>query len=145
MQTIQASKIREWLDSQDFYEYCYAYRITVLATPEGTIQKFEQLKDVIEAKFIDLTGDTMEEDTNELRTPKRETIIKLQVVSSAITLMYKDVETHEDTVLRALNELHGINYPYPYTSIDRDFYDAYKSLRDLQLKLREAASALSAK
>ena len=86
----------------------------------------------------------MEEDTNE-RTPKDITVAILQTVSESVTIMYKSVETNESNVLTALNRLHGINYPYPYTSIDRDFYDAYKSLRDLQLKLREAAAALSAK
>jgi hypothetical protein len=153
MQTTPDSKIREWLDGEEFNGIAYSYRSTPIQSQIEVLNRWKELKDAIECKFnelynITMMGETMKEETEltkELRTPKHETVITLQTVSQAITAMYKDVEGHENNVLNVLNRLHGINYPYPYTHLDRDFYDAYKSLRDLQLKLREAAASIIAK
>lgn len=139
--------IREWLDSQDFYEVCYAYRTAFREKPKMVAKEFENLKDAIEAKFIDLTGKTMDQNelTKELASPKQEAIVTIGVISLGIETMYKEVERHETHLLGVLNRLHGINYPYPYTRIDRDFYDAYKALRDLKGKLQEVLTAISGK
>jgi len=43
--------IREWLNSREFYEVCYAYRVTPLVPPAQVVENFEALKDEIEKKF----------------------------------------------------------------------------------------------
>ena len=85
----------------------------------------------------------MEENTATNNTPETDALAVIGTVQFEVKEMFKDIEAHEASVLNVLNRLHGISYPYPYAQIDRDFYDAYKALRDLQLKLREAAAAIS--
>jgi len=49
--------IREWLDSREFYEACYHYRtIPYGSHPDKVIAAFENLKDVIENKFVEFTS-----------------------------------------------------------------------------------------
>ena len=52
--------IREWLDSEDFDYVAYSYRSVPVNSPPRVVEKFENLKDAIEAKFNELAGEKNE-------------------------------------------------------------------------------------
>jgi len=41
----------KWLDEQDFYEICYAYRWADPSDPPRVVEKFESLKEYIRGQF----------------------------------------------------------------------------------------------